>query len=121
MEHLAAQRIPLEVCPTSNIATKAVAPLAEHPIRELHRAGVWITINSDDPPMFATSLAREYGVAAALLDLDAAGVAGLALAAVDASFAPDDVRRRVRAEIEAATLDAMGSASALTPGHSSQR
>ena len=81
MEHLAAQRIPLEVCPTSNIATKAVARLEEHPIRAMHEAGLVITINSDDPPMFATSLTVEYEVAARLLDLDAAGVAELALAA----------------------------------------
>ena len=117
MEHLAAQRIPLEVCPTSNIATKAVARLEEHPIRAMHEAGLVITINSDDPPMFATSLAVEYEVAARLLDLDAAGVAELALAAVDSSFAPDDVRRRVRAEIEAAA----SGMSAGSPGHSSQR
>jgi len=101
LAHLAERGIPLEVCPTSNIATRVVERLEEHPIRAMRDAGVVVTVNSDDPPMFGTTLNREYEIAAALLDLDADGVADLALAAVDASFAPDDVRTRVRDEIRA--------------------
>jgi aminodeoxyfutalosine deaminase len=101
LEHLAEHRIPLEVCPTSNVATRVVERIEDHPIRAMVDAGVVVTVNSDDPPMFGTTLNREYEVAAALLDLDEAGVADLALAAVDASFAPDDVRAALRAEIEA--------------------
>ena len=99
LEHLAEHRIPLEVCPTSNVATRVVERIEDHPIRAMVDAGVVVTVNSDDPPMFGTTLNREYEVAAALLDLDEAGVADLALAAVDASFAPDDVRAALRAEI----------------------
>ena len=73
----------------------------EHPIRAMRDAGVVVTVNSDDPPMFGTTLNREYEIAAGLLDLDEAGVADLAVAAVDASFAPDDVKARLRAEITA--------------------
>ena len=101
LAHLAEHGIPLEVCPTSNIATRVVERLEEHPIRAMRDAGVVVTVNSDDPPMFGTTLNREYEIAAALLDLDAGGVADLAVAAVDASFAPDDVRTRVRDEIRA--------------------
>ena len=61
-----------------------------------------VTINSDDPPMFGTTLNREYGIAADLLGLDAGGVAELGRAAVDASFAEDPVRRRLLAEIDSA-------------------
>jgi aminodeoxyfutalosine deaminase len=100
LAHLAEHRIPLEVCPSSNIATRAVATMAEHPLRTFVEAGVVVTINSDDPPMFGTSLNREYEIAADLLDLDERGIADLARAAVDASFAPDDVRASLRAEIE---------------------
>jgi adenosine deaminase len=64
-------------------------------------AGVPVTINSDDPPMFGTTLNREYAIAAELLDLDPSGLAQLARRAVTASFAPADVRRRVLAEIDA--------------------
>ncbi len=101
LEHLAVAGVPVEVCPTSNLATGAVASLAEHPVRAMRDAGVPITVNSDDPPMFSTTLNREYLIAAELLGLDETGLADLALAAVDASFAPDDVARRLRAEIEA--------------------
>lgn len=101
LAHLAEHRIPLEVCPTSNVATRVVERLEEHPIRAMVEAGVVVTVNSDDPPMFGTTLNREYEVAAALLDLDAAGVADLALAAVDASFAPDAVRTALCDEIRA--------------------
>lgn len=99
LAHLAENRIPVEVSPTSNIATRAVATYAEHPLRALVDAGVPVSINSDDPPMFSTTLTTEYGVAAALLDLDEAGVADLALAAVDHSFAPPEVKTSLRDEI----------------------
>lgn len=101
LAHLAETGIPLEVCPSSNVATRAVASLDEHPLRAFRDAGVTVTINSDDPPMFSTTLNREYGVAADLLGLDESGVADLARAAVRASFAEDGTKTRVLAEIDA--------------------
>jgi aminodeoxyfutalosine deaminase len=88
MAYLAEHRIPLEVAPTSNVRTRAVAGIEEHPLAVLIGAGVPVSINSDDPPMFGTTLEEEYAVAARLLGLDAAGVAGLAKAAVNHSFLP---------------------------------
>ena len=58
-------------------------------------------MNSDDPPMFSTTLNREYEIAADLLGLDRAGVADLARAGVRASFAEPDVKARILAEIDA--------------------
>jgi aminodeoxyfutalosine deaminase len=100
LTYLAEHGIPLEVCPSSNVATKAVASLAEHPLARFVEAGVTVTINSDDPPMFGTTLNQEYAVAADLLGLDEAGVAELARAAVRASYAPEDVKTRVLGEID---------------------
>ncbi len=100
LDHLAAEGIVLEVCPSSNIATRAVATLAEHPLAIFIEAGVPVTINSDDPPMFGTTLSNEYAIAADLLSLSADGVADLSRAAVRASFAPDDVRTRILQEID---------------------
>lgn len=103
LAHLAEHRIPLEVCPTSNIATRAVARLDEHPIRQFVDAGVLVTVNSDDPPMFGTDLNTEYAVAARLLDLDERGLAALARNAVDASFLDEAGKARIRDEIDTYT------------------
>jgi aminodeoxyfutalosine deaminase len=100
LAHLAEEGIPLEVCPSSNIATRAVASLPEHPLVAFVEAGVPVTVNSDDPPMFGTTLNAEYAIAADLLSLSPEGVADLSRAAVRASFAPDDVKARILGEID---------------------
>ncbi len=99
VEYLAEHRIPLEISPTSNLATRVVERIEDHPIRALRDAGVVVTVNSDDPPMFGTTLNREYAIAADLLDLDEGGLRELATTALDVSFAPDDVKARIRREI----------------------
>ncbi|SCL29973.1 adenosine deaminase [Micromonospora inyonensis] len=108
LAHLAQRRIALEVCPTSNLRTRAVASLDAHPLGRLVEAGVLVTINSDDPPMFGTTLNDEYAVAARLLGLDAAGVAGLARDAVTAAFLPEAEKRRLIAEIDVYLAAAVG-------------
>ncbi|MEU8613324.1 adenosine deaminase [Actinoplanes sp. NPDC048791] len=100
MAYLAEHGIPLEVCPTSNVRTRAVASIDEHPLPALVAAGVPVTINSDDPPMFGTTLEEEYAVAARQLELDAAGAAGLARAAVQASFLAPAGKSALLAEID---------------------
>ncbi|MFO6452113.1 MULTISPECIES: adenosine deaminase [unclassified Aeromicrobium] len=102
MERLVAEGVALEVCPTSNVRTRSVPSLAEHPLPVLVEAGVTVTINSDDPPMFGTTLNDEYAVAADLLGLDEEGLRALATAAVDASFASDSMKAHLRQEISAA-------------------
>lgn len=99
MAYLVEHQIPLEVCPTSNIRTRSVPSLEEHPLPRLVQAGVPVSINSDDPPMFSTTLNEEYAVAARMLGLDAAGVAQLAVAAVQASFLDDTRKQRLLTEI----------------------
>jgi aminodeoxyfutalosine deaminase len=106
LDHLVEHQIPLEVCPTSNIATRVVATLEEHPIRTMVEAGALVTVNSDDPPMFGTDLNTEYAVAARLLDLDRAGVAELAKNAVRASFLDPPAKARLAGEIDAYTAAA---------------
>ncbi|MBV9024110.1 MAG: adenosine deaminase [Streptomycetaceae bacterium] len=101
LAHLAEQRIPLEICPTSNIATRTVASLEEHPLLRMVDAGVLVTVNSDDPPMFGTDLNTEYAVAARLLELDRQGVVNLAKNAVKASFMDEESRVKLTAEIDA--------------------
>ncbi|MEU7618307.1 adenosine deaminase [Micromonospora rifamycinica] len=101
LAHLAERRIPLEVCPTSNVRTRAVARIEEHPLRHLVDAGVRVTVNSDDPPMFGTTLNDEYAVAARLLDAGPEQLAALAREAVSASFLDPAGQARIIAEIDA--------------------
>jgi aminodeoxyfutalosine deaminase len=100
VEYLVEHGIPLEVCPTSNIATRAVDTLANHPLKQLYDAGVTITVNSDDPPMFNTTLNQEYQIAARLLGLDEGGIAELAKATVRASFMPEPEKAMLEREID---------------------
>ncbi len=120
LDHLVSTGIALEVCPTSNVATGAVPSLAAHPIRQLVEAGVTVSVNSDDPPMFGTTLSQEYGLAAELLGLDERGVAELARAAVRMSFAGDDLKWKLLTELEAYVSLATSGAQALSRGPTSR-
>jgi len=100
MAHLVEHDIALEVCPTSNVCTRSVPSLVEHPLPQLVEAGVTVTINSDDPPMFSTTLTNEYDVAAGLLGLDGHGVAELARTAVRRSFADEATKAAILHEID---------------------
>jgi aminodeoxyfutalosine deaminase len=106
VDYLVEHQIPLEVCPTSNIATRAVDVLENHPLRELYDAGVNVTVNSDDPPMFGTTLNREYEIAADLLGLDERGIAELAKKAVAATFLPEADKAALAREIDEYTAGA---------------
>ncbi|QFZ21456.1 adenosine deaminase [Saccharothrix syringae] len=101
LEHLAGHRVPLEVCPTSNVRTRQVRSLAEHPVRRMLDHGVVVTLNTDDPPMFGTTLEDEYVAVADALGLLPAEVAGLARNAVEASFLPGGRKAELLAGIDA--------------------
>lgn len=60
VQYLRDQQIPLEVCPSSNVCLRVVKDLASHPLPQLLAAGLYVTINTDDPPMFNTTLNDEF-------------------------------------------------------------
>jgi adenosine deaminase len=100
LAHLADIRMPLEVCPTSNVATGAVASLPEHPFSRLRDAGVVVTLNSDDPGMFGSWLTDEYTIARDVFGLGDGEVAELARAGVRSSFADPDMKAGIEAGID---------------------
>jgi aminodeoxyfutalosine deaminase len=97
---LAAAGTVFEVCPSSNVALGVAPSLDAHPLPAMAAAGLAVTVHSDDPPLFSTTLTRELGHAARLLDLDVDGMARLQTRAAQASFAPEPVRRRTLDAIE---------------------
>jgi aminodeoxyfutalosine deaminase len=99
VEHLAERHVPLEVCPTSNICTRVYPTLDHHPIRRLMDAGVIVTINTDDPPMFSTTLNDEYLRVANAFDLDLDDVANLVTNGVRSSFMDVGDREALLSEI----------------------
>ncbi len=84
MELLRDRMIPLEVCPTSNFLTGVASRGEPHPLRELDRAGLIIAIDADDPALFGTSIAQEYGYVAREMGMDA--LRRFVHQAVDVSF-----------------------------------
>ena len=95
----AAERIPLTVCPTSNVAiANRYATLGEHPLRTLRDAGVLVTINTDDPAMMELDLGEEYRRVAAALGFSATELAELAIEGIASTFLDPVDRARLEAE-----------------------
>jgi adenosine deaminase/aminodeoxyfutalosine deaminase len=87
------RRIPLEVCPTSNVATGLVLNLGEHPLPRFLDAGLEVTLNSDDPAMFGTSLEREYVAAAEQFAFPPEQVLRLCANGFRAAFLPEEQKQ----------------------------
>ena len=98
--YLRDRQIPLEVCPTSNVCTKQVPDLAAHPLPRLLAEGLFVTLNSDDPPMFGTTLTQEYQQAASVLGLSRDQLADLARNSVRASFLDAAAKQALIDEID---------------------
>ena len=89
VEHLAAKRIALDVCPTSNLRLGVYPSLGEHPLARLHARGVAVTINTDDPALFGTTLNDEVATLADPFGLDVAAIDEILLNGVRHSFLPE--------------------------------
>jgi len=96
------RRIPLEVCPTSNVATGLLADFQDHPLPKFLEAGLTVTLNSDDPAMFGTNLENEFLETTRSFRLSQETITTLCLNAANASFLGDDERRQLREEIMSA-------------------
>lgn len=100
VEHLSQTQIPLEVSPCSNYRLKIVPADQPHPIRTLMDQGVYVTVNTDDPPMFSTDLSGEY-VMLARQGFSWEELWQLNLKALEATFLTDKAKAIYRAEWQA--------------------
>jgi adenosine deaminase len=98
---LAAERTPLDVCPTSNVLIANKVPsLAEHPFRRMREAGLLATLNTDDPAMTDLDLGKEYRLASQAFGWGFEDMAAVALDGVDATWLDEDDKARLRREFE---------------------
>lgn len=100
MKRLAGERIPLTVCPLSNIRLRVFPSMPRHDLKRLLDAGLAVTINSDDPAYFGGYAADNYIAAQAALGLDLDDLHRLAANSFDASFLPDERKRALRRELD---------------------
>lgn len=99
VRRLAAEGTVLEVCPGSNIALGVFPGYADHPWPSLQAAGVRLTLNSDDPPFFHTSLAAEYDIATRHFGLDEAALRAVTRTALEAAFVDEETRNKLLADL----------------------
>jgi aminodeoxyfutalosine deaminase len=88
VEALSTRQVPVEICITSNLRTGICPAVAEHPVRNYFDQGVMVTLNTDDPAMFATSLSREYQLAQDTFSFTDEHLRELARNSFEASFLP---------------------------------
>jgi len=88
--------ITLEICPTSNIKTSLVSDYAHHPLAALHERGVHITLNTDDPSIFATTASQEIAVAVCKIGIPPHHIYRFLRYGVEAAFIPSEERPWLR-------------------------
>lgn len=100
MRMLAERNVTLELCPTSNLNTKAVASIAAYPIRTLLAAGVRVTVNTDNMSVSNTTVEKELQLLADTFDFSEREIKALLMNAADAAFTLEATKRRLREKIE---------------------
>ena len=94
VEELSTRQVPVEICLTSNLRTGSCPSLSAHPIRQYFDQGIMITLNTDDPAMFRTSLSREYQLAQQGFGFTEEHLRELARNSFEASFLPAEKKLR---------------------------
>ena len=102
VQRLATDRIPLTVCPFSNVKLRVVETLEQHPLQKMLEHGLCATVNSDDPAYFGGYVGENLAGVAEALRLDDATLVQLARNSFEASFLDDEARARHLAELDAA-------------------
>ncbi len=101
MAYLRENQIPVEVCMTSNVFTKKfVKKIEEHPIRKMYNENLFVTVNTDDPVFFKTTLLEEYWKLYKKLDFSLEEIKDILENGFKASFAPEDIKKKYLAELD---------------------
>lgn len=95
LEEIADRKIPLELCPGSNVATGLFESRSHHPFQKLNEAGCVITLNSDDPPYFGTSIGNEYEQAAVHYGLNTTDLENITRNAICAAFCENELKEKL--------------------------
>jgi adenosine deaminase len=90
------RRIPLGVCPTSNLVLGVYPSIDEHPIERLRRAGVLVSVDTDDLALLGTRLEQEYALCSRAFDCSDAVLRAVAQTSIDACFAERGIKARLR-------------------------
>jgi adenosine deaminase len=101
VKRLVAEQLPLTVCPLSNVRLRAVDTLAAHPLPAMLAAGLNICVNSDDPAYFGGYLGANFGALVAEFNVDSDGLERLAANSIRSSFAPEERKAEMLAELAA--------------------
>lgn len=100
VKRLADEQIVLECCPGSNISLKVYDGFEDHPFMALRAAGIPVTLNSDDPPHFHTSLKREYEIGANEFGLSDVELNQITRTAIKAAFVDEETRKQLLAKLD---------------------
>ena len=103
LERLARESVHLEVCPTSNVMTRIYPDYNAHPFNVLRDAGISVSLNSDDPPYFATTIGREYEIAGSRMGLDDLDLIQISENALVAAFVDEVTRQQLRKKLDTTT------------------
>jgi adenosine deaminase len=96
---LAEKGIPLGICPTSNLTLGLYPKLDQHPLEQLRRAGVPVSINTDDPAPLGLALHSEYQKCASAFNWSVSELQSVAKTSIEASFADADTKKRLLQEL----------------------
>jgi adenosine deaminase/aminodeoxyfutalosine deaminase len=100
LEVMAQKQVPVEMCITSNLRTGACKELQEHPVRKFFDQGLMITLSTDDPAMFQTSLNKEFEIAQREFSFTEDHLRELARNSIEASFLPVEKKLRFMQQID---------------------
>jgi adenosine deaminase len=102
IDRLARERIPLTVCPLSNVRLRVVEDLAHHPLRRMLEKGVAVTVNSDDPAYFGGYVQENYRAVAQALRLGRDEIAAIVRNGISGSLLPGPEKTTLIAEVDRA-------------------